>query len=166
MTRRAAILIASVLGLGLSMCAPEPPNAPSASPAVAPGGEPEMDRGIEAAPSPPPPVPAESPMEPAAAESANGVAVRRGLAIQTLERSERELRASIGDCARACRALASMERATAELCSLEGAEGPAGAPRCEDARQRLRSARDRVRLACGSCSNGPSVERDAPIPSR
>jgi hypothetical protein len=87
----------------------------------------------------------------------------RAVALGELERSEHELKASPGDCATACRALASMERAAAQICSLTGESGDAA--QCDDARRRLLSARDRVRSACGGCPAGPSVDHDAPIPS-
>jgi hypothetical protein len=76
----------------------------------------------------------------------------RAAALVEFERSEGELRASAGDCATACRALASMERATTQICSLTGEDGDAG--RCDDARRRLLTARDRVNSACGGCPAG------------
>jgi hypothetical protein len=51
-------------------------------------------------------------------------------------------------CFSACRALASMTRATAHLCDLAGDADP----RCDSARSRLRGARERVE---GSCACGP-----------
>jgi hypothetical protein len=85
------------------------------------------------------------------------------MALQSLDHAEADLRSASSDCASACRALASMERATGELCSLTG-EGD-DASRCEDARRRLLGARDRVKQSCGGCPGGPSVDRNAPIPS-
>jgi hypothetical protein len=80
------------------------------------------------------------------------------------DRAARELEAAMSDCSSACRALASLERATVRLCDL--AEQPDDVQRCEDAKKKLRSARDRVRTTCTSCPGGPSVDRDAPIPSK
>jgi len=60
------------------------------------------------------------------------------------ERAEQQLNASIGDCATACRALASMESAASHLCELDAGE-------CSAAQQRLAAARDRVERACGKC---------------
>ena len=37
--------------------------------------------------------------------------------------------------------------------------------RCEDAKTQVQRARDRVRAACGSCPDGPLLDRRAPIPS-
>ena len=51
-------------------------------------------------------------------------------------------------CTIACRALASMERATSHLCSLAGEDDP----RCAGARSRVRNATDRVRSGCSDCS--------------
>jgi hypothetical protein len=64
-------------------------------------------------------------------------------------RAQAELEAAQGDCEAACRALASMQRATERLCALAGE--PDDRRRCEDARKRLLAARDRVRSACGEC---------------
>ncbi len=72
-----------------------------------------------------------------------------------LERAERD--AQTGDCPGACRALASMERAAAHLCSLATAAGDSASD-CDDAERRLKAARDRVRAACGTCPGGPSLD--------
>jgi hypothetical protein len=56
-----------------------------------------------------------------------------------------------------------MDRAAGRLCAL--AEGDGEARRCTEARQRVYSARDRVKTTCGECPGGPSVDRAAPIPS-
>ncbi len=80
-----------------------------------------------------------------------------------LDHAERELLTSAGDCAAACRALASMERATGHLCALAGADDDHA--RCDEARTKVLSARERVRSTCGVCEGGPSLDRTAPIPS-
>jgi hypothetical protein len=80
-----------------------------------------------------------------------------------LDEAERALESSAGDCVTACRALGSMERATAHVCAL--ASVPSDRQTCEDARSRVLSGRDRVRSSCGDCPNGPSLDRNAPIPS-
>jgi len=59
-----------------------------------------------------------------------------------------ETELSSDPCFSACRALASMTRATAHLCDLAGNADP----RCDSAQSRLRSARERVE---GSCACGP-----------
>jgi uncharacterized membrane protein len=66
-----------------------------------------------------------------------------------LDRAQRDLELATSDCESACRALASMERATSHLCSL--AEEPDDQRRCDDARLRLTAARGRVHAACGGC---------------
>jgi hypothetical protein len=65
------------------------------------------------------------------------------------DRAQRELDLAMSSCASACRALASMERATTHLCSL--ADQTDDQRRCDDARQRLAASRARVRAACGAC---------------
>jgi hypothetical protein len=52
-----------------------------------------------------------------------------------------------------------MERAVVFLCMSDGGH-------CFDAKGRLTTARRRVRTSCGECPNGPSVDPDAPVPSR
>jgi hypothetical protein len=105
-------------------------------------------------PAPPPeqPSPVVPPPPPAGPQSAGEVpdpSAARRAARADLDRAQRELEVAVGSCDTACRALASMERATAHLCSL--ADGPDDRRRCEDARQRLTSAQGRVRSACGAC---------------
>lgn len=53
-------------------------------------------------------------------------------------------------CMTACRALASMTRATTHLCDLAGDADP----RCDNARSRLRGARERVHGSCACGSPG------------
>jgi hypothetical protein len=96
-----------------------------------------------------------------------GGATSRSLALQSaaneIESSQRELDVSAGDCRNACRALGSMDRAAGKVCEL--AQGDGEGHRCDNAKQRVYSARDRVKTTCGACPGGPSVERGAPIPS-
>jgi hypothetical protein len=84
-------------------------------------------------------------------------------AANEVEASQRELDGAAGDCRNACRALGSMDRAAGRLCEL--AQGSDEGRRCDDAKRRVYSARDRVKSTCGACEGGPSVERTAPIPS-
>ncbi len=64
-----------------------------------------------------------------------------------LDRAEEKLSAAQSDCAAACRALASMERAADHLCSLDsGAE-------CRRAHDRVDAARERIRATCGGCGS-------------
>jgi hypothetical protein len=63
-----------------------------------------------------------------------------------LDRAESQVSAATGDCATACRALASMERAAQHLCALDSGR------ECDRARERLAAARERVRSSCGGCN--------------
>jgi hypothetical protein len=99
----------------------------------------------------------------AAAAAPTSAALRQAQARAEWDRARAALDAAANDCALACRALASMERALVHLCAL--ATSTEDQARCEEARRRLLDARDRVRRACGSCPGGPSVDRNAPIPS-
>jgi hypothetical protein len=85
------------------------------------------------------------------------------VAWSNLVQGEQQLDAAASDCANACRALGSMDRATGQLCSASGASEDQA--RCDDAKGRLLRARDRVRGSCGGCPGGPTVDHDAPIPS-
>jgi hypothetical protein len=141
---------AAALCMYLAICAGCGGNAPEAR---APSSPPPQEVGAPAdatsvnsaeAPAqaaPPPPPPGAPPTTPAPAASAQ----------HELERSEAELNASPSDCMTACRALASMQRATENLCAIADG-GDRG--RCDDARRRLRAARERVTRACGSCTRG------------
>lgn len=62
-----------------------------------------------------------------------------------LSRAEAQVDAAMSDCAQACRALESMERAAEHLCALDGGS------ECGRARERLEAARQRVRASCGGC---------------
>lgn len=160
MTRLARAIVASSLaplsalllyGCGGAQRAEAPPASPSTSPSLVQPTE--TSPAPAAAPSPAPPPPPPPPTIPAA-ESSDGPTGRDELraARQDLDRAQRELDTSAGTwgaCDAACRALASMERATAHLCSL--AEEPDDKRRCQDARERLTSAQGRVRSACGAC---------------
>jgi hypothetical protein len=109
--------------------------------------------------APPPPMTPST--APGAGADTRGVALAG--ATSELESSQRELDVAAGDCRNACRALGSMDRAAGRLCELAQ---DAEARRCDDAKQKVYSARDRVKNTCGSCPNGPSVERKDPIPSK
>ena len=84
-------------------------------------------------------------------------------AVGEIDSSQRELDVAAGDCRNACRALGSMDRAAGRLCGLT--QGQPDASRCDDAKQHVYTARDRVKKTCGQCEGGPSVDHDAPIPS-
>jgi hypothetical protein len=173
------LLVAGALALASGCAAAK--QAPSAEPsapqgygqgAYPAGAAPQSQPGYAPAP-PPPPSPEAAPATPSTAAkprqpNGGGTApTDRSLALRAasseIEASQRELDISGGDCRNACRALGSMDRAAGRLCEL--AQGADEGSRCGDAKQRVYSARDRVRTSCGSCPNGPSVDRAAPIPS-
>jgi len=61
---------------------------------------------------------------------------------------------STTDCASACRALGSMQRAADRICALDPG------PRCSGARAKVTGARERVRAACPAC--GIDADREPP----
>jgi hypothetical protein len=71
-----------------------------------------------------------------------------------------ELDQAGADCRSACRALGAMDRAAGELCDIDGRDGI-----CKDAESRVRDARDKVRGVCGTCPEGTTLDRNAPVPS-
>ena len=129
--KRAALLFASVASVAaLAAC------GGSAEPAASPSSA-----------APPSAAPSEATVEGGGADGnashagAPSIAVARG----DLDRAEREVEAAQSDCATACRALASMERAAEHLCALDAGD------ECARAKQRVEAARERVRASCGGC---------------
>jgi hypothetical protein len=133
-----------------------PPPAPPPRPAP----EPQSEARPNAPVSPAQTGPAQSP---GAVDAGKGRGASLARAGTDLEAAQRELDRGGRDCATACRALGSMDRAVGRLCELARANEETR--RCEDARLKLFSARERVRNMCGSCAGGPSVEAGAPVPS-
>lgn len=121
------------------------------------------DRGPNAEPE----KSAEPPQPPEQTAGARGAAFREATvkkAVSDLESSQRELEQSGSDCKSACRALGSMDRAAGHLCEMSQTNDERN--RCEEAKVKLYSARDKVRAACTTCGpGGPSVEKNAPVPS-
>ena len=131
------------------MPAPRPPSSSLAgSPAAAPPPAPSQPGAAGA-------------MGPGMGAAARSVALQT--AASDLESSQRELDVAAGDCRNACRALGSMDRAAGRLCGLT--QGDPETRRCDEAKGRVYSARDRVKATCGQCENGAAVDRSAPIPS-
>ncbi len=175
---RARVLVATGALVVASGCAAAK-QAPSAAEAPSqqgygygPGAYPPGAAAPQSQPSypPPPPSPEAAPATPAAPAAPSGggaAASQRSLALRAaateVESSQRELDVAGSDCRNACRALGSMDRAAGRLCELS--QGSDETNRCSDAKQRVYSARDRVRTSCGCCPNGASVDRAAPIPS-
>lgn len=129
-------------------------------------GYPQQPGSAPAAP-PPPPAPVRPSETPAATTPSAGGAPARSAQIARagtdLDRAQRELEIAAGDCSNACRALGSMDRAAGHLCDL--VQGAGELRKCDDAKKRVLGARDRVKQTCGTCPNGPSVERSDPVPS-
>ena len=128
---------------------------PAASPKMAPAhleAAPASDRDGDASHGPAGPSPAPRDRESLRFEARDALA-----------RAQLELEASSSDCAAACRALGSLERAVSRLCEL--AESPDDRRRCEDAKQKLGAARDRVRQTCNACPGGPTLDPRAPSSS-
>jgi hypothetical protein len=119
------------------------------------------DTSSPAPPAAPPPPPADAPSRSYAEPPGRAAALTQ--ASNDIEASQRELDVAGGDCANACRALGSMDRAAGRLCGL--AQSNDDQRRCEGAKARVYSARYKVKNTCGSCP-GVSVEKSAPIPSR
>jgi hypothetical protein len=141
---------------------------------VACGGGAKEARAPESAPSPgyaPATPAAQPPPAPPTASAPAGGSVAgqpsREMAVNQakgdLDTAQRELDVAAGDCGAACRALGSMDRAAGHLCGMAQEQGERD--RCEDAKTRVRRARDKVKATCGSCPGGPSVDRNAPVPS-
>ena len=165
--RRALHRIAatSLFAFFLAACggaAPEPAKSPASAPEMAPsaGGAPSSDL------SQPAPVESTPPSQPAppstAGTSASGsreIELRN--ARRDLQSATRDLDASLGDCSNACRALVSLERATAHLCEL--ADSSSDRTSCDDAKARVIRARAQIKASCGTCSNGATLDSNAPV---
>ena len=86
----------------------------------------------------------------------------RGFADELLV-AEAAVLAAGHDCSSACRALRSMQRSAARLCSIASSDEEREV--CRRAQDRVRVARERVRTSCSQCTGGPALEPDAPIDS-
>jgi len=139
-------------------------NGSSALASPAPGASPATANAPVGA-RPPPPAPAQPGMAPQPDSSQPAPSRTQALqsASNDVDSSQRELDVAAGDCRNACRALGSMDRAAGRLCGL--VQGEPESRRCDDAKRRVYSARERVKATCGQCENGASVDRSAPIPS-
>jgi hypothetical protein len=106
----------------------------------------------EKAPGPPAAAPAPPPSEfaqkaPGAADPHSPAGRARVRLVEA--RRELEIATSERDCARACRALESMERAAQQVCEL--ARSPEERSECTSANQQVDRARDKLQNACGGC---------------
>lgn len=159
----------ALLAVAASACATGKRPAESAP---STGGAAAEDAAGKAQDPAPPPQPARTPestttVQPAAPSAYGAPSGSRAAALAQasgeIESAQRELDVAAGDCRNACRALRSMDRATGHLCALAASGDETR--RCADAKTRLVTARDKVRSTCGTCPDGPSLDRNAPIPS-
>jgi hypothetical protein len=148
-----SILLTSCGGSGMPASAPQsapPPQKESDTPSqaypsqqqpgyAAPPSAPSGGGDFAPSPAAPPPPAGQGPVIEGA-----GPAVEQ--ASLELDRAAAELSASGSDCARACKALGSMNRASERICALEPDTGTGG--RCRRARERVGEAADRVRRSC------------------
>lgn len=151
MTRALSLPLSLVLLLVpvvLAACggAAPPPAAPASTPAPA---------SEEAPMAAPPPATAGAGSESESVQSTapdqpGARAAARARARSDFDGARRELSVAGSDCATACRALASMERAATRLCELATADD--GRDACDDAQAKLREAKDRVHATCGGCA--------------
>jgi hypothetical protein len=94
---------------------------------------------------------------PTFAEPPESPEMQRVRARDALARAEEDLAMSTRrDCATACRALGSMERATARICDL--ADTPDDRRKCDDAKKKLADAKQRIRASCSICSDGTKLD--------
>jgi len=153
--RLGAAVLTLLLTFPLTMCGAAAPaeKAPPATPAGAPAPPAEAGPAQSAYPQGGYPAqPGYAAPPPSAATGApdqGDLAQRRAAARAELQRAQSDLEAAATDCAAACRALSSMERATQHLCTLVA--DPDDQKRCDDAQHRLAAARERVRSSCGTC---------------
>jgi hypothetical protein len=141
---------APATGAAPALAAPSGSTAvPAATPAGYPGAAPPA---LAPPPAEPSPVSEEAPPRSATVDTTKAPSreAQRSAARSELERWEASLKASVSDCAAACRALASMSRAAEHLCAL--VDSSDDQRRCDDAKRRVAGARDRVRQTCGVCS--------------
>jgi len=153
MTRALSLPLSLVLLLVpvvLAACggAAPPPAAPASTPAPA---------SEEAPMAAPPPAAAgagagseSESVQSTAPDQPGARAAARARARSDFDGARRELSVAGSDCATACRALASMERAATRLCELATADD--GRDACDDAQAKLREAKDRVHATCGGCA--------------
>lgn len=131
--KRSRFLGLILFSAGLSACAASPQKS-AAPPPVQDRDETRTTTDGERKPSDAPGT--------AAAHAPASLAAARG----DLDRAAADLEAGLAECTSACRALASMERAAAHLCELDGAT------ECSSAKERVERARAKVKSSGCSCS--------------
>jgi hypothetical protein len=160
--RAARVFVAFALAASLGACAASKEAEPAkAAPPPAAGYPPPPDSMAPGGAVAPTGTAPQGP--PSSTETPPGTAPKEAETLWLeFERFDRELALSTNDCATACRALASLERAAKRVCDGAAQLGEGG--RCGEATKRLREARGRVRAACTRCAGGPSTDPDAPMP--
>lgn len=161
-----AVLVVTLAACARSEPAPRAPEATAPStPAGAAAGYPsqpgypqQQPYPYASAPAPPPPPSTTQPAQPGMPGYPPETPALQ--ASRDFDKAERELAVSTSDCTNACRALGSMDRAAGNICKLS-----ADKPRCDDATDKVRSARDKVKNSCGDCKE-TSTNRNDPVPSR
>jgi hypothetical protein len=133
--KRSGFLGLILFSAGLSACAASPPKS-AAPPPVQDRDETRTTTDGERSPRDTPGTGSGAAQTPARLAAARG----------ELEHAAAELEAGLAECTSACRALASMERAAAHLCELDGAT------ECSSAKERVERARARVKSSGCSCS--------------
>jgi hypothetical protein len=113
----------------------EPEQAPPAMPGY--GAQPSQQPGV-----PTPAGPSDGPF-------AEEPPMTLSEALEGFEQASTELSSAGLRCESACKAFASMQRASERICALNGADDPGS--RCRKAKQRLDEARETLRRRCGSC---------------
>ncbi len=149
-------LVTVALSTGCGGGSPPPKSPPSSDSDH--DGTPDREGPSRAEPTPTYPA-SPYPVGPAQPGAAGVVEIddQRQAARLDVERAGQELESGLGDCAKACRALRSMERATVHLCDL--ATDLEDRRRCEDAKSRILKASDRIRSSCGVCPDGRVQDR-------
>ncbi len=158
---RTPVLVVALVAALVAACGAAEKSAP---PAESPSAGSRND-SVQQAPSQqryaaPPPATSTRPTPSGAVPGTEPPHDQRTEAWFELQTARGELDATTGDCMLACKALASMDRATSHVCSVSPDE-----THCGSAKETLKTARRRVRAECMACPNGVSVDPDAPIPS-
>jgi hypothetical protein len=157
-------IVCASIAVACGAAEPEPRSPESqggAAKSTTPQGDQDRDKvqqqAVPGQPAPPPP-----PTQPGGREYAQPPQSSQMPSDPWLEfqSAQIQMNASTSDCAVACKALASIDRATGHVCAMTAASD-----HCTTARETLKSARRKVRAECTVCPQGPSVDPDGPIPS-
>jgi hypothetical protein len=157
--RIVSAIVCAALAAACGAAEPEPRSPESAGGAAKSAPNADSDKAVQQAPPAQPPPP--PPTTPGAREYAQPPPQSAPLdPWLEFQGAQVELNATTSDCAVACKALASIDRATGHVCAMANASD-----HCTTARETLKSARRKVRAECTVCPQGPSVDPDGPIPS-